>query len=142
MSSFFAGVKRSLKYFCLKTNILKGNFWILRIENFQKLGIILIILNVIKNFQKHKVEFFNKISEKIWDYFDEENWLWKSNFGTFWHLPTNYTISQNSTIYYGYRRVASSNSSCLEAHAGFFRLLMKGIFDPYVLWPFDKKLIS
>ena len=20
--------------------------------------------------------------------FDIENWLWKSNFGTFWHLPT------------------------------------------------------
>ena len=34
-----------------------------------------------------------------------------------------------------------NNTSRLEAHAGFFRLLMKGIFDPYVLWPFDKKLI-
>ena len=32
-----------------------------------------------------------------------------------------------------YRKVRSSNTSCLEAHAGFFRLLMKGIFDPYVL---------
>ena len=32
-----------------------------------------------------------------------------------------------------YRKVASSNTSCLEAHAGFSRLLMKGIFDPYVL---------
>ena len=41
-----------------------------------------------------------------------------------------------------YRKVASSNMSRLEAHAGFFRVLMKGIFDPYVLWPFDKKLIS
>ena len=41
-----------------------------------------------------------------------------------------------------YRKVASSNTSCLEAHAGFFRSLMKGIFDPYTLWPFDKKLIS
>ena len=41
-----------------------------------------------------------------------------------------------------YRIVASSNTSCLEAHAGFFRLLMNGIFDPYVLWTFDKKLIS
>ena len=36
----------------------------------------------------------------------------------------------------------SSNTSRLEAPAGFFRWLMKGIFDPYVLWPFDKKLIS
>ena len=41
-----------------------------------------------------------------------------------------------------YRKVASSNTSRLEAHAGFFRLLMKGFFYPYVLWPFDKKLIS
>ena len=32
-----------------------------------------------------------------------------------------------------YRKVTSCNSSCLEAHAGFFRLIMKGIFDPYVL---------
>ena len=28
---------------------------------------------------------------------------------------------------------ARSNTSHLEAHADFFRLLMKGIFDPYVL---------
>ena len=41
-----------------------------------------------------------------------------------------------------YRKVASSNLSRLETHAGFFRLLMKGIFDPYVLGPFDEKFIS
>ena len=41
-----------------------------------------------------------------------------------------------------YRKVASSNTTCLGAHAGFFKLLIKGIFDHYVLWPFDKKLIS
>ena len=35
-----------------------------------------------------------------------------------------------------YRKVGSSKSSRLEAHAGFFRLFMKWIFDPYVLWPF------
>ena len=40
-----------------------------------------------------------------------------------------------------YRKVANSNTSCLEAHVGFFRWLMKGISDPYVLWLFDKKLI-
>ena len=38
---------------------------------------------------------------------------------------------------YYYHKVASSNTSCLEAYAGFFRLLMKRIF-----YPFDKKLIS
>ena len=36
-----------------------------------------------------------------------------------------------------YHKVASSNTSRLEAHAGFFWLLMKGIFNPYLLWPFD-----
>ena len=29
----------------------------------------------------------------------------------------------------------------LEAHSGFFRLLMKWIFDPYVLWPFVTILV-
>ena len=29
--------------------------------------------------------------------------------------------------------IVSSNKSHLEAHADFFRLLRKGIFDPYVL---------
>ena len=37
-----------------------------------------------------------------------------------------------------YCKVASSNTSCLEAHAGFFRLLKKGIFNPYVLGAFEK----
>ena len=32
-----------------------------------------------------------------------------------------------------YCKVTSSNTSRLEAHAAFFKLLMKGIFDPYVL---------
>ena len=41
-----------------------------------------------------------------------------------------------------YRKIACSKTSRLEGHAGFFRLLRKGIFDPYVMWPFDKKLIS
>ena len=36
-------------------------------------------------------------------------------------------------------KVASSNTSCLKAHAGFFRLLMKGIFDTYVLFYFSTR---
>ena len=32
-----------------------------------------------------------------------------------------------------YHKVACSNTFGLEAYDGFFRLLMKGIFDPYVL---------
>ena len=30
-------------------------------------------------------------------------------------------------------KVANSNMSCLGVHTGFFRLLMKGIFDHYLL---------
>ena len=33
----------------------------------------------------------------------------------------------------GYCIVASTSPSHIEAHAGLFRSLMKGIFDPYVL---------
>ena len=40
-----------------------------------------------------------------------------------------------------YRIVASTSPSCIEAHADLFRSLIKGIFNPYVLRPFDKKLI-
>ena len=37
-----------------------------------------------------------------------------------------------------YRKVVSSNTSCLETYAGFFKLLMKKILDPYVLWLLTK----
>ena len=40
-----------------------------------------------------------------------------------------------------YRIVASRSTSQLVTCLGLFRLLMKGIFGPYVLWPLDKKLI-
>ena len=43
------------------------------------------------------------------------------------------SVTETSFIDLEYRKVASSNTSHLEGHAGFFRLLMKGIFDPYVL---------
>ena len=36
--------------------------------------------------------------------------------------------NQNATAY---RKVASSNKSRIEPHPGFFRLLMKGIFDAW-----------
>ena len=42
---------------------------------------------------------------------------------------------------YRYCIVASISLSCFEAHEGLFRLLIRGIFNLYVLWPFDKKLI-
>ena len=39
-----------------------------------------------------------------------------------------------------YRKVMSSNTSHLEAHVGFFRLLMKGIFDPLCTVSFWQKV--
>ena len=50
-------------------------------------------------------------------------------------------VTWTKTCEIGYHKVASSNTSGLEAHVGFFRLVIKGSFGPYVLWPFDKKLI-
>ena len=38
--------------------------------------------------------------------------------------------------------IASTMKSWIISDANFFKLLMKGIFNPYVPWPFDKKLIS
>ena len=57
------------------------------------------------------------------------------------HMCCNYYSLTVSHLWYKYRIVASSIPSRIEAHADLFRLLMKGIFDPYVLWPFDKKSI-
>ena len=52
-----------------------------------------------------------------------------------------YNYGQVTKEYVIGRKAASSNTSCLEAHDGFFWFLMKEIFDSYVLWLFDKKLI-
>ena len=41
-----------------------------------------------------------------------------------------------------YIEATNSNTACLEGHAGFFRLLIKGVFDHNILRPFDKKMIS
>ena len=48
----------------------------------------------------------------------------------FHEVTFNHILDPINTVY---RKVASSNTSRLEAHESFFRLLMKGIFDPYVL---------
>ena len=42
-------------------------------------------------------------------------------------------------VLFAYRKVASSRLSRLVAHPRIFRRLMKGKFDPYVLWPLAKK---
>ena len=58
--------------------------------------------------------------------------------GTFLWLLNNLS-NQNETESI-YHIVANSDTSRLEAHAGIYRLLMKGIFDAYVLLPFEKKI--
>ena len=56
-----------------------------------------------------------------------------------WHVVGAIRLAPTTTLHFNtvhktkYRKIASSNTSRLEAHAGFFRLLMKGIFGPYVL---------
>ena len=40
-------------------------------------------------------------------------------------------IGRHQQLHFIYCKVTSSNKSGLEAHAGFFRLLMKEIFGPY-----------
>ena len=54
--------------------------------------------------------------------------------GAFWRYFVRKTVT--------YRKVVSSNTSRLEAHTAIFWLLMKGMFDLYVMLPFDKELIS
>ena len=54
----------------------------------------------------------------------------ETTLGEFATIPPPVFVSVLISIY---RKVTSSDTSHLEAHAGFFRLLMNGIFDPYVL---------
>ena len=88
------------KVFGKKSTVLKWNYQILRIgvmASCQKLGISLVI-NGFKNrfYQKMSISTnvllnwyssMKKKFRKIPTIFDIENWLWKSNFGTFWQLP-------------------------------------------------------
>ena len=52
---------------------------------------------------------------------------------------SGYNMHFKKIFFCKWREIASSNPSHLKALVSFFRLLMKGIFGPYVLWPFDKK---
>ena len=79
-------------------------------------------------------------SERLKFVFDKKKLTLKVIFCHF--LTTqHYVYWQNTIIFFEYRKVASSNTSRFEAHAGLFKLLMKGIFDAYVLWPFDQKCV-
>jgi hypothetical protein len=48
-------------------------------------------------------------------------------------VPICTFLAASGPFFVTFRKVGSSNKSHLEAHAGFFRLFMKGIFYPYVL---------
>ena len=97
---FSSGGYKIRKIFAyVKINIPKENYWILRIGlmgRCQNLSIILVI-KWFKNWFyvrnkkcAPKLVFFNeKKNRKIRMIFDIENWLWKSNFGTFWQLAVN-----------------------------------------------------
>ena len=52
----------------------------------------------------------------------------KSNFANFDEAAKLCKASNDAYNYRGNRKVASSNMSRLDAHAGFFRLLMKVTF--------------
>ena len=47
-----------------------------------------------------------------------------------WHVLSPFFLAIMLLHKVKVTKVASSNTSNLEAHAGFYRLLMKGIFDP------------
>ena len=44
-------------------------------------------IDVIKKCAPKLIFFSEKKLRKIWILFVKENWLWKLNIGTFWHLP-------------------------------------------------------
>ena len=50
-----------------------------------------------------------------------------------WSRYWNPNVKRYQHIIHIYRKVASTSPSHLEAHAGFFRLSMKGKFDVYLL---------
>ena len=93
----FSSGGTKLERFLLKNqHIPKGNYWILRIgvvASCQKLGIILLI-KWVNNWcyqkmaiTKNVLLYLNSSIKKFRKIFDVENWVWKSDIGTFWHLP-------------------------------------------------------
>ena len=49
------------------------------------------------------------------------------------HLEKQAVLGLENENFCTHRKVTSASLSRFEAHVGLFRLLMKGIFDPYVL---------
>ena len=68
-----------------------------------------------------------------------EDYKWQFRSDRFLFLVNNGPVADSGIqllvplVFNEYRIVASSSPSRIVAHAGLFRLLMKGILDPYVL---------
>jgi hypothetical protein len=84
------------KIFGWKSAVVKWNHCILKIgvvASCQILGIILECKVMLSKKCQYKNVLLNSYSSmkkkirKIRMIFDVKNWLWKSDFGTFWHLP-------------------------------------------------------
>ena len=73
------------------------------------------------NFLKRKKWYFIKFIHKV---------IFEELILHYFECRPNFQSLKDSITY---RKVVSSNMSRLDAHAGFFRLLIKGIFDPYLL---------
>ena len=125
---------------CVKSNQSIFEYWSVRKQSFD----ICIILDGAKNWT-----FLLYIAEKIKVYAWAPQTLTtdKNSFKNcvcfemiVWFLLQNLQMMHTTHIY---RKVTSSNTSRLEAHGGFSDyVLINGIFYHYVLWPFDKKMIS
>ena len=85
-------------------------------------------------------------SERVEILSDKDFAKWRSKTCSFKRPWFNIEVDGAQGIFVGgfnffiYRIIASSNTSHLEAHPGIFTLLLKGIFDAYLLWPFDKNV--
>ena len=64
--------------------------------------------------------------------------------GSIWPIKNSRSVIYRlleTFFLFDYRVISSSNASCFKADPGIYRLIMEGIFDAYVLRPFEKKLI-
>ena len=58
------------------------------------------------------------------------------------HASCYRQTKRSSSNFYTYRKVRSTTLSCLEAHFGFFRLSLKGIFFLIAVSFWEKKIFS
>ena len=69
------------------------------------------------------------------DSYRGKTWVFLSNF---WGWLFQLFVGRFFCIFFFKNTFASTMKSWIISHADFFKLLMKGIFNPYALWPFHK----